>query len=962
MTKKRIKSSRPRFGVLSAWFGGDYQSGLISGIESEAKLNDVEVFYFIGRPLDSPNQYENNYNVVYDAALDASLDGLVVMPMLASFSTAKRMSGFISGFAPVPLVTINFKTSYGNAILANNAAGFRALLRHLTEDHGYRKLAFLNGPEKNFDAIERAGIFASVLESRGISIDSALFTSGNFSYLSGKEAVCTFLDERGLVPGRDIEVIVCANDQMAWGAFNELESRGLRVPRDIAITGFDDIRSSIFPMPAITTVSQHVVTIGRTAVSSLLAYEPGRKDIVFDTEPVIRGSCGCGGDEASGRKKTTRPAVSGEGEPGSGRPDTSESVAGPHGHRNDMVVLLYKIIAIQDTLKLLINTGELGDWLGRHLPDLGMESGYLFLYSGLPLQSRFVRFVGGYDRQERRKGDPQSVFSLNSVFDDVLSGAERRSYCILPLLFENEQYGLLAVEVNTDFSIVYDTLNSPIGNSIRSALLMEEVSSMNRKLEEANEQKTRFFINVAHETKTPLTLIRNYLDLCMARLGSDPDLAVVKRNIDILLENMLNLLDAERLEKGALAFSHDTCVDLSESVKRKSELFRAVAEKKGMTVELRVEDKVAIRIDPWALDRILNNLLDNAVRYTQSGGKVIIDVKKEEGKAMLRVADNGPGLSDDTIAHLFEPYYQLSGKRSSKQGIGVGLSIVKKIVDDLGASVDVANGTDGGASFTVAFADAGEPADPTLLREIPLSEPSSGIIQEVDISDEAFSPDKASVLIVDDNVQMLYFLKASLGKKYNVFLATDVQAALAKLGEIERPELIVSDIMMDGLDGHALLATLNGRDEYCDIPFIFLSAASAKDEELRGLGEGAIDYIRKPFSIAELEKKIESITALRARMKKREIMEIRKGIDGLLSRIEGARSLKRETTFDSLCVEYGMSNREKEIVTLLLEGLLNKEIAFRLHLSLRAVEYHITNIFKKLGISKKYDLIAKFKT
>jgi DNA-binding NarL/FixJ family response regulator len=171
--------------------------------------------------------------------------------------------------------------------------------------------------------------------------------------------------------------------------------------------------------------------------------------------------------------------------------------------------------------------------------------------------------------------------------------------------------------------------------------------------------------------------------------------------------------------------------------------------------------------------------------------------------------------------------------------------------------------------------------------------------------------------------------------------------------------------MMDGLDGHMLLATITEMEEYCDIPFIFLTAVSEKNEEIRGLSGGAIDYIKKPFSITELEKKIQSIITLRKRMKKREIRNIRKGIDGLFSKIEGKENLTTpspfKSLFESLCIKYGISTREKEIIKLLIEGLINKEIAYRLHISKRAVEYHITNIFKKAGVSKRSELLTIFR-
>jgi sigma-B regulation protein RsbU (phosphoserine phosphatase) len=296
MKKRHDQNLRPRFGVFGSWFHGDYQFELVSGIEYEAKRHDVQVFYFTGRSLHSPHPYENNYNIIFDTALDASLDGLVIMPMIPSYSTVNQIHEFISRYSPIPLVTINFKTNHGNAILTNNSHGFRRLLQHLIEYHGYRKFAFVNGPDKNPDAMERSEIYTSTLHSYGILFDSSLVINGHFIYLSGKKAIATFFDDRKLKPGSDIEVIICANDLMARGALDGLEARGIRVPSDIALTGFDGIRYAVFPKTPVTTVRQYVFEMGSAAIANLLHYDPEREDLVFDTELIIRTSCGCSGN------------------------------------------------------------------------------------------------------------------------------------------------------------------------------------------------------------------------------------------------------------------------------------------------------------------------------------------------------------------------------------------------------------------------------------------------------------------------------------------------------------------------------------------------------------------------------------------------------------------------------------------------------------------------------------------
>ncbi|MBN2441468.1 MAG: substrate-binding domain-containing protein [Spirochaetales bacterium] len=958
MRKKPNHNSCPRFGVFSSWFYGDYLFEFVSGIEYEAKHKDVQVVYFTGRSLHSPYSYDDNHNIVYDIAHEASLDGLVIMSGVIDYSTNTQINDFVSRYSSLPLITIDFKTVYGNAILSNNAPGFRKLLQHLIENHGYRKFAFINGPETNFDAIERSDIYRSMLDSYSIPFDPAFIINGHFTYHSGKNAIVTFLDHRNLQPGKDIEVIVCANDVMARGVLDELKTRGIRVPSDIALTGFDGIRYAFFPKPLMTTVRQYVFEIGKTAISNLLDYDPNRADVVFDTELIIHSSCGCSpGDNR--KNQSIDPYTQKSGSVSSEK--TIPENIGLSEHREDIEFFFLDILASIDNLKFLKNMSEFDEWFARHLPGLGIESADLFIYTDSPAASPTVKRIAEYKRKPQKQSKRKKNIPLNSIFDEILSGSSEKSYCILPLLHENEQYGLLAMEVNLNSAGTYDILYTQLANCIKSINLTKEVERINQKLHHSNKQKTRFFINVAHEMKTPLTLIQNYLEQYMKRTASDPDLEIIKQNIDILLENMLNFLDAERLEKGTMIYSHDSVIDLSEAVQKKCTLFQPVAFKKAITLRLQVEYNVTIKIDPWALDRILNNLLDNAIKYTQKGGKVWVEVKKIKGKAQFCVKDNGPGLSNNTFLHLFEPYYQLSQKRSSSQGIGVGLSIVKKIIDDLGASITVKKNRGTGTCFTCVFTASNEPADAQDTDNTPLIKPLVRTIFKEDITEEDITGDKTSILIVDDNVQMLHFLKVSLKKTYNIFLATDVQTALEKLKTIDRPELIISDIMMDGIDGHTFLATLTKTEDYCDIPFIFLSAASGKDEEIRGLAGGAIDYIKKPFSITELEKKIHSIITLRTKMKKREIIKIRKRLDNFFSKIEEGDHLISERNFESLCSKYDISSREEEIIKLLLEGHINKEISDMIHISKRAVEYHITKIFKKIGASNRFDLITIFR-
>jgi DNA-binding NarL/FixJ family response regulator len=327
---------------------------------------------------------------------------------------------------------------------------------------------------------------------------------------------------------------------------------------------------------------------------------------------------------------------------------------------------------------------------------------------------------------------------------------------------------------------------------------------------------------------------------------------------------------------------------------------------------------------------------------------------------MLRISDNGPGLPVDTYEHIFEPYYLLSKKKNKQQGIGVGLSIVKKIVDGLGAVITVEKNKGGGTCFTIMFKDKSQAGKHETLQEFLATAPASPPVQE-NIKERNITADKRSLFIVDDNIQLLKFIQAAFLESYNVFLARNTAEALIKLKVIPRPDLIISDIMMDGEDGFRLLSALSVKEGYNDIPFIFLTALGGEKAKLKGLDLGAVDYIKKPFSIAALRAKIESILELRMRQEKQDLNRIRSKIDKLLIGYEKNTGDSAQSRLERLCEKYGFFGREREIIRSLANGLLNKEIALCMNISQRAVEYHITKIYKKCGVNNKYDLLDKFR-
>jgi signal transduction histidine kinase len=372
-------------------------------------------------------------------------------------------------------------------------------------------------------------------------------------------------------------------------------------------------------------------------------------------------------------------------------------------------------------------------------------------------------------------------------------------------------------------------------------------------------QRTNYFINLAHEIKTPLTLILNFLKKDIKTRGSSKDLEIVDSNLNKLQRDILNFLDLEKLNQGRIFYDHSQTISFSEIVKHKAKMFNEIAKVHNITTSLHIQDSLFVNIDPLAIDRALNNLLDNAIRYNKVNGSITINLTScTDQKVWLSIKDTGIGMAEDQLDHIFEPYYQISHKKRNIQGMGMGLSIVKNIIDDAGGILDVTSQLDKGSNFDIVL-NSVQPEDElenyinhTFNSNIKLQ--SSPTLRSVD-----FDNNRSTILVVEDNVEMLSFIFDHLQNIYNVFTSVNGKDALKNLKNIPKPHVIISDIMMDEMDGHEFFETLSKLQDYQDIPFIFLTAKTKQSEKVKALSNGAIDYIYKPFSIEELMAKTEAI-------------------------------------------------------------------------------------------------------
>lgn len=289
--------------------------------------------------------------------------------------------------------------------------------------------------------------------------------------------------------------------------------------------------------------------------------------------------------------------------------------------------------------------------------------------------------------------------------------------------------------------------------------------------------------------------------------------------------------------------------------------------------------------------------------------------------------------------------------------MGLGLPIVKKIIEDLKGQIFINSNPklDIGAKITVLLhRHVITPNE--IISDKPINNNISIDIEKLNVKETIYDENKETILIVEDNVSMINYLLAKLTEKYNVYAAMNGNEALNKINGLKfLPDLIISDVMMDKVDGYTFAKIVSKDPHYNHIPFIFLSAKSSKNDKVQGLKLGAIDFIQKPFSINELMQKIESILSNAGKQKKAALTTA----FNALSVSENLKSPPISGTFYQNCQLYNLTSREKDIAKLICEGFKYKKIGETLFIAERTVTKHAQNIFEKVQVVNKIELINK---
>lgn len=406
----------------------------------------------------------------------------------------------------------------------------------------------------------------------------------------------------------------------------------------------------------------------------------------------------------------------------------------------------------------------------------------------------------------------------------------------------------------------------------------DQLIQLSHQLEEATHAKLVFFTNISHDFRTPLTLVADPVEHLLADKTLSDDqhrmLLLVQRNVNILLRLVNQILDFRKYENGKMEYT-PVPVDILSSFKGWNESFLAAARKKHIhfSFDNMSDTDYHTLADVEKLERIYFNLLSNAFKFTPENGKVTVRLsaltKEDDRWIRFTVSNTGSMISAEHIRNIFDRFYKIDMHHA---GSGIGLALVKAFVELHGGTISVESDEKQGTVFTVDLPVRTCACETSSLEESPVSSVSeaSSLNDALPIEEEEleknYDSSKPSVLIIDDNVDIRSYVHGLLHTDYTVIEAADGSEGIRKAMKYV-PDLIISDVMMPGIDGIECCRRLKSELQTCHIPVILLTACSLDEQKIQGYDGGADSYISKPFSSQLLLARVRNLIDSHRRLK-----------------------------------------------------------------------------------------------
>ena len=503
---------------------------------------------------------------------------------------------------------------------------------------------------------------------------------------------------------------------------------------------------------------------------------------------------------------------------------------------------------------------------------------------------------------------------------------------------------------------------------------LERVKS--EKLQELDHLKSQFFANISHEFRTPLTLIMGPLNRILSRSEDKNDkkeLSIARKYAGNLHNLINNLLSISKLESGKMLLQASE-TDIVRLIRIYLQAFESLATQKNIELKFTSKNKeIQAFIDREKFEQVLNNLLSNAFRYTDEGGRINVGISSQpssfnfpEGSITITVSDTGQGIAPEHMQHIFDRFYQAGNNETSYfEGTGIGLALTKELLELHYGTIKVDSEQGKGSIFTIslhlgkghlkpeeiAHDNPEDIISPIVSLPFPDDPDESNSLAE---SDQENKDKQPILLIVEDNEDMRSYIRMYFKKEFQIIEAFDGADGYNKSTE-HIPDIIISDVMMPNIDGNEFCKKVKSDERTSHIPVILLTARASKESRIEGLEKGADDFITKPFDGEELQVRVKNLIDQRKILSER----YRLGFEIIKSEIpEHALSMdeqflkKAETV-----VESNLSNPEYGVVNFASDMALSR---VQLHRKLRAlVDQSVTEFIRTIRLNFAIGLLQR---
>ena len=394
------------------------------------------------------------------------------------------------------------------------------------------------------------------------------------------------------------------------------------------------------------------------------------------------------------------------------------------------------------------------------------------------------------------------------------------------------------------------------------------------KSEEINSMKLNFFTNVSHEFKTPLTLIMGPIQQLLKKGNTEEEresyYELIYRNSQRLLNLINEVLDLNKMDSGKLLIDKEQS-DVVQFVKNACTAFQYIAEQKKIHLKINAEkEQLHFAFDPEKMEKILVNLLSNSFKFTKENGSIEISISTKTISGIqyvvIGVKDNGFGIEEKDLPHVFERFYKSENHEANAEGTGIGLAFVKELVELHNGKIEVESKVGEGATFYVYLPMTEEDS---AVNVVEYGEDVSASHEILALPEIEEGNGKTRILIIEDNHDVRAFLKRELIKcDYHIEEAANGKAGLEKAFQL-LPDMVISDVMMPEMDGTEVCRNLKTDIRTSHIPVILLTAKSSAENQLKGFETGADAYVTKPYNFSVLQLQIRNILSYREKLRKK---------------------------------------------------------------------------------------------